>query len=96
MEPGTPIPVIITVYVDKSFTFVTKNAPVTYFLKQATKAAKGSATTGKVAAVAKVTKKQVREIAEKKMSDLNAFDIDAACRMIEGTAKSMGFEVVEG
>ena len=96
MEPGTPIPVIITVYVDKSFTFVTKNAPVTYFLKQAAKVAKGSTTTGKVPAVGKVTKKQVKEIAEKKMADLNAFDVDAACRMIEGTAKSMGFEVVEG
>lgn len=95
IDPGTPIPVVITVYADKSFTFETKNAPVTYFLKQAAKAAKGSSTTGKSAAVAKVTKKQIREIAEKKMSDLNAFDVEAACRMIEGTARSMGFEVTE-
>ena len=95
VEPGTPLPVIITVYADKSFTFEVKSAPVTYFLKQMAKVSKGSATTGKVAPVGKVSKAQVKEIAAKKMADLNAFDIEAACRMIEGTAKSMGFEVTE-
>jgi len=96
MEPGVPVPVVITVYVDKSFTFTTKYAPVPYLIKQAAKVAKGSVTTGKIAPVAKITKKQVKEIAEKKMADLNAFEIEAACRMIEGTARSMGIEVVEG
>jgi large subunit ribosomal protein L11 len=95
-EPGTPIPVIITVYVDKSFTFVTKDAPVSYFLLQASKLAKGSSAPGKTDTVGQVTKKQIKEIAEKKMSDLNAFTVDAACRMVEGTARSMGIKVLEG
>jgi large subunit ribosomal protein L11 len=95
-EPGMPVPTVITVYVDKSFTFITKAAPVSYFLKKAAKISKGSGEVGKVAPIAKVTMSQVKEIAEKKMQDLNANDIDAASQMIIGSAKSMGIEVVIG
>lgn len=94
-EAGTPIPVIITVYADRSFTFIMKQPPVSFFLKKAAKLAKGSQTPGKTAAVGKVTMPQIREIAEKKMKDLNAHTIDAAAEMIRGSALSMGLEVVE-
>lgn len=93
-EPGVPTPVVITVYADRSFTFITKTPPVSYFLKKAAKITKGSQTTGKTIA-GKVTMSQVREIAEAKMKDLNAHTIDAASQMIRGTAVSMGLEVVE-
>lgn len=94
-EPGTPIPVVITVYSDKSFSFQRKLPPVTYFIKQATSVKKGASETGKGAFVGQITKAQIKEIAEKKMSDMNAFDIEAAASMIKGSAISMGFEVVE-
>ncbi len=95
MEPGIPLPTIITVYQDRSFTFETKTPPASFFLKKAAKIQKGSSEVGKGATVGKVTKKQVKEIAEAKMKDLNAADIDAAMKMIEGSARSMGVEVVE-
>jgi large subunit ribosomal protein L11 len=96
MEPGMPIPVVITAYADRSFTFVTKTPPNTYFLKKAAGITKGSPTVGKGAAVGRVTTAQLREIAEVKMKDLNANDIDGAVRMLTGSARSMGLTVVEG
>lgn|SRR3954454_7688038 len=93
IEKGSPVPVVITYYQDKSFTFVMKTAPVAYFLKKAAGIKGGGATPGKTVA-GKVTSAQVREIAEAKMKDLNAVDIEAAMRMVEGSAKSMGLEVV--
>jgi large subunit ribosomal protein L11 len=95
LEPGMPIPTVITVYADKSFTFVTKSPPASYFLKKAAGLKSGSKTTGR-GFVGKVTKSQVREIAEAKMKDLNANDVEMAMRTIEGSARSMGLEVVEG
>ena len=94
LEPGMPVPVVITAYADRSFSFITKSPPNSYFLLKAAGIDKGSQTPGK-GTVGKVTMKQVREIAEKKMVDLNAKDIDGACRMIAGSARSMGLEVVE-
>lgn len=94
LEKGMPIPVVITAYTDRSFTFVTKTPPVSYFLKKAAGIQKGSKTPG-VGTVAKVTMTQVREIADKKMVDLNANDQAAACEMIIGSARSMGIEIVE-
>ena len=95
MEKGMPIPTTITVYQDKSFTFVTKTAPASFYLKKAAKLKKGSGEAGKSAPIAKVTKAQCREIAEAKMKDLSANDLDAAQKIIEGSARSMGFEVVD-
>jgi len=95
LEPGMPIPVVITAFGDRSFTFVTKSPPNSYFLKKAAGVDKGSQTTGKGNAVGRITMEQIREIAEKKMPDLNAKDIDGACRMLVGSARSMGLEVVE-
>jgi large subunit ribosomal protein L11 len=92
MEKGQPIPVVITYYADKSFTFVMKTPPVSYFLKKAVNLKSGSKTPGKIVA-GTISSKQVREIAEKKMKDLNAADIEAAMRMIEGSARSMGLKV---
>jgi large subunit ribosomal protein L11 len=94
MEAGTPIPVTITAYQDRSFTFTMRAPPATYFIKKAVKLESGSKAPGRDSA-GKITKAQVREIAEKKMQDLNANDLDAACRMIEGSARSMGLQVVE-
>lgn len=94
MEKGSPIPVVITYYQDKSFTFGMKTPPVSYFLKKAIGLKSGGATPGKSFA-GKVNRSQIREIAEAKMKDLNATDIDAAMRMVEGSAQSMGLEVVE-
>lgn len=94
MEPGAPIPVVITAYKDKTFTFVTKTPPNTHFLKKAAGKQKGSLTPGRDIA-GKVTIAQIREIAEKKMKDMNANDIEAAMNMIKGSARSMGFEIVE-
>ena len=93
MEKGTPLPTVITVYQDKSFTFVTKTPPATYFIKQVTKLTSGSKEPGK-SVVGRITRDQLREIAEKKMKDLNANDIESAARIIEGSARSMGLDVV--
>jgi len=92
MEPGMPIPVTITVYADRSFTFETKSPPASFFIKKAAKLKKGSPTPGRES-IATVSMSQLREIAEKKMDDLNANDIEAACRMLAGSARSMGIEV---
>jgi large subunit ribosomal protein L11 len=93
MEAGMPIPVIITAFSDRSFTFVTKTPPASYFLLKAAGIEKGAQTTGR-GFVGKVTMAQVRDIAKQKMKDLNAHDVDAAAQMIRGTARSMGLEVV--
>ena len=93
MEPGMPIPVVITVYADRTFTFVTKTPPNSYFLLKEAKIQKGSQTPG-TGTVGKITMDQVRKIAEVKMVDMNANDIDAAVRMLVGSARSMGLEVV--
>ncbi len=93
-EVGVPTPVIITVYSDRSFTFVTKTPPTSFFLKRAAKIESGSGTTGR-GFVGKVTKAQVREIAQKKMPDLNSATIESAMAQVEGSARSMGLEVVE-
>ena len=90
-----PIPVVITAYADRSFTFITKTPPVSYFLKKAANVNKGSASPGKGASAGSVTMAQLREVAEKKMKDLNANDVDAACAMLVGSARSMGLQVVE-
>ena len=92
MEKGSPIPVVITIYQDKSFTFEMKTPPMSHFLKKAAKIESGSKTPGRDN-VAKVTKAQVREIAEKKMVDLNCDTVESAMRMVEGSARSMGIQV---
>jgi large subunit ribosomal protein L11 len=94
MEKGIPIPVIITTYQDRSFTFEMKTPPVSYFLKKAAKLESGSKTPGREP-VGEVSKKQVREIAEQKMKDLNCDTIEAAMKMVEGSARSMGLAVTE-
>jgi large subunit ribosomal protein L11 len=93
-QRGTPLPTVITVYQDKSFTFVTKTPPASYYLKQAAKLQSGSKEPGRSVA-GRVTRTQLREIAEKKMKDLNANDVESAARIIEGSARSMGLEIVE-
>lgn len=95
MEPGMPIPVVITAYADKSFTYIMKTPPVTYYIKKAAKITSGSQKTGITAPVAKIKMSQVNEIAKEKMQDLNANTIEAAAQMIIGSARSMGVEVVE-
>ena len=94
MEKGVPIPTIVTVYSDKSFTIQTKKPPATYFLKQAAKLEKASKEPGRTIA-GSVTSAQVRKIAEEKMADLNANTIEAAMKIIAGSARSMGLEVVD-
>ena len=94
MEKGLPTPVVITVYTDRSFTFITKTPPAAVLLRQAARLEKGSPEPHKEK-VGSVTRGQVREIAEIKMPDLNANDIDNAMLIIEGTARSMGLDVVE-
>jgi large subunit ribosomal protein L11 len=94
MEKGMPIPVTLTIYQDRSFTFELRTPPVSYFLKKAAKVEKGSRTPG-IAPVAEVTKAQVKEIAQQKMKDLNCETVDAAMRMVEGSARSMGIQVAE-
>jgi large subunit ribosomal protein L11 len=91
-QEGMVIPVVITIYSDKSFTFVTKTPPASILLLKAAKAEKGSAMPNKIK-VGTVTKKQVEEIARLKLPDLNCVDLDAAIRIIEGTARNMGIEV---
>lgn len=93
MEPGTVIPVIITVFKNRTFTFVLKSPPASYLLKKAAGIAKGSGEPNKEK-VGKVTQKQIEEIAKVKMPDLNAYNLDAAVRIIVGTAKNMGLEIV--
>ena len=95
LEPGMPIPVVITCFSDRSFSFVTKTPPASYFLLKAAGIEKGSTTPGRGGTVGKVTMAQIRKIAEQKMPDLNANDIAAAAQMIKGAARSMGLEVVE-
>ena len=92
MEKGSPIPVVITIYGDKSFTFEMRTPPVSYFIKKAAKLESGSKAPGRDKA-GKITKAQVKEIAEKKMADLNCSTVEAAMRMVEGSARSMGIEV---
>ncbi len=96
MEPGMPVPVVITAYADKSFTYIMKTPPATYFIKKAAKIQSGSQKTGVSAPVAKITMEQIREIAKEKLEDLNANDIEKASQMIIGSARSMGVDVVEG
>ncbi|NLF40115.1 50S ribosomal protein L11 [bacterium] len=95
LEPGLIIPVVITVYQDKSFTFIMKSPPVATLIKKAANIATGSAVPNRDK-VGRITRAQARDIGAKKMNDLNARDIDAAVRMVEGTARSMGIDVVEG
>ena len=94
VEPGLMLPVVITAYADKSFTFVTKTPPATHYLKEAARIKSGANKTGRET-VGSITRTQLRDIAEKKMKDLNANDIEAAARIIEGSARAMGLKVVE-
>ena len=94
MEKGSPIPVVITAYQDRSFTFEMKQPPVSHFLKKAAGITSGSKTTGKGGFAGRITRAQMREIAEKKIVDLNCASIESAVAMIEGSARSMGLEVV--
>jgi large subunit ribosomal protein L11 len=96
MEPGMPVPVVITAFGDRSFSFITKTPPNTYFLKKAAGVTKGTTTPGKGASIGKVTTTQLREIAAIKMKDMNANDVDGAVRMLAGSARAMGLDVVEG
>ena len=95
LEKGMPIPTVITVYADRSFTFVTKTPPATYLIKKAAGLKSGSKEPGKVSA-GRIKRSQLSEIAEAKMKDLNANDIEAATKIIEGSARAMGLQVVEG
>ena len=95
MEKGMPIPTVITVYADRSFSFTTKTPPASFLIKKAAKLKSGSKEPGKVSA-GTIKRSQVSEIAEMKMKDLNANDLDAASKIIEGSARAMGLEVVEG
>ena len=92
LEQGMPVPVKITVYADKSFTFESKSAPASYYIKKAARLSKGSQTPG-LELAGKVTMDQLREIAEHKKEDLNANDVEAACKILAGSARSMGITV---
>jgi large subunit ribosomal protein L11 len=92
-DEGMIIPVVLTVYQDRSFTFITKTPPASVLLKKAAKIAKGSGEPNRVK-IGKVTREQLESIANQKMADLNANDLDAACKIVQGTARSMGIEVV--
>jgi large subunit ribosomal protein L11 len=94
MAKGTPIPVIITAYQDRSFTFELKLPPVSYFVKEAAGIKSGSQTPGKGAKAGKITIEQIREIATKKLPDLNCDSVEAAMAMVKGSAQSMGLEIV--
>ncbi|MGN6423110.1 MAG: 50S ribosomal protein L11 [Asticcacaulis sp.] len=94
VEKGTPLPTIITVYQDKSFTFVTKTPPATFFIKQALGLKSGSSKPGRDSA-GQITRQQLKDIAEKKMKDLSAHDVDSAAKIIEGSARSMGLKIVD-
>ena len=93
LEQGMPIPVTITVYADRSFSYVTKSPPASWFIRRAAKVGKGASEAGRDF-IGRVSMAQLREIAEKKKEDLNANDVDAACRILAGSARSMGIEVV--
>jgi large subunit ribosomal protein L11 len=93
MDEGTVVPVLITVFKDKSFNFVVKTPPASYLLKKAAGIAKGSGAPNKEK-VGKVTRKQIEDIARTKLADLNAYDVEAAMKIIEGTAKNMGLEII--
>ena len=95
LEKGMPIPTVITVYADRSFTFVTKTPPASFLIKKAAGLKSGSKEPGKVSA-GKIKRSKLTEIAEMKMKDLNANDLDAATKIIEGSARAMGLQVVEG
>ena len=95
MDKGTPTPTIITVYADKSFSFVTKTPPATYLIKKAANLKSGSKEPGKISG-GKIARSKLAEIAEIKMKDLNANDLEQATKIIEGSARSMGLEVTEG
>jgi large subunit ribosomal protein L11 len=95
LEKNMPIPTVITVYADRSFTFVTKTPPASFLIKKAAKLKSGSKEPGKVSA-GKIRRSELTKIAELKMADLNANDLDQATRIIEGSARSMGLEVTEG
>ncbi|MFL6754796.1 MAG: 50S ribosomal protein L11 [Sphingomicrobium sp.] len=95
LERGSPIPTVITVYADRSFSFTTKTPPASFLIKKAAKIQKGSQEPGKTAA-GSIKRSQLRDIAETKMKDLNANDLDAATKIIEGSARAMGLNVVEG
>ncbi|MFZ9396160.1 MAG: 50S ribosomal protein L11 [Erythrobacter sp.] len=95
LEKGMPIPTVITVYADRSFSFITKTPPATFLIKKAANLKSGSKEPGKVSA-GTIKRSQLSEIAQVKMADLNANDIEMATRIIEGSARSMGLEVVEG
>jgi len=95
LENGMPIPTVITVYADRSFSFETKTPPASFLIKKAANLKSGSKEPGKVSA-GQIARSKLREIAELKMKDLNAHDLDAATKTIEGSARAMGLEVVEG
>ena len=95
LEKGMPIPTVITVYADRSFTFVTKTPPASFLIKKAANLKSGSKEPGKVSA-GKIARSKLTEIAQQKMADLNASDLEAATKIIEGSARAMGLEVVEG
>jgi large subunit ribosomal protein L11 len=95
MEKGMPIPTVITVYADRSFTFITKTPPASFLIKKAANLKSGSKEPGKISA-GKIQRSKLSEIAQMKMADLHANDIEAATKIIEGSARAMGLEVVEG
>ena len=95
LEKGMPCPVVITVYQDKSFDFIIKKPPASFYIKKEANIKKGSGTTGISESIAKLSKEQLKKIAKEKMDDLNTTDIDAASKIIAGTAKSMGIEITE-
>jgi large subunit ribosomal protein L11 len=96
MEPGMPVPIVITAFGDRSFSFITKTPPNSYYIKKASGVTKGSTTPGKGASAGRITTTQLREIAAQKMVDMNANDVEGAVRMLAGSARSMGLVVVEG
>jgi large subunit ribosomal protein L11 len=95
MEPGSIVPVVISVYKDRSFSFIVKSPPAAFLLKKAAGIAKGSGEPNKEK-VGKITRAQLEEVAKQKIEDLNAYDLDAAVKIIEGTAKNMGLEIISG
>jgi len=96
MEPGMPVPVVITAFQDRTFTFVTKTPPNTYYIKKAAKLEAGSKTPGKGGFVGKVTMDQLRDVAKQKIKDTNSNDVEAVAKQLAGSARSMGIEVVGG
>jgi large subunit ribosomal protein L11 len=96
MEEGMPIPTVITVYADRSFSFATKSPPASYLIRKAARVAKGAGEAGRTDPIGRISMAQLRRIAEAKLDDLNTDDVDAACRMLAGSARSMGIAVVGG